>query len=133
MFPPKTRVLVIDDMSTMRAIVSKMCREIGLTDVTTAVDGEDAWITLTEAKVPFDLIISDWNMPKISGLELLKKVKSDPRFAHLPFIMVTAESEKSQILEALKAGVDQYLMKPFNRDMFVNKMGTLVRKIKKVS
>jgi len=113
MFDPKTRILIADDMMTMRKIVGKACKEIGFTDLTEAVDGTDAWQKVTEASPSFGLIISDWNMPNASGLDLLKRVRSDSRFGKTPFILVTAESEQSQIVEAAKAGVSNYLIKPF--------------------
>jgi two-component system, chemotaxis family, chemotaxis protein CheY len=130
MLTAKTRVLVVDDMSTMRAIVTKMCREIGLIDIVTAADGELAWEKLQTAEVPFELIISDWNMPNCSGLDLLKRVRSDERLKKTKFVMVTAETEKSQIVEAIKAGVDQYLMKPFTKEMFVGKLSSIYKKSK---
>jgi len=113
MFDPKTRILIADDMMTMRKIVGKACKEIGFTDLTEAVDGTDAWQKVTEASPSFGLIISDWNMPNASGLDLLKRVRSDSRFGKTPFVLVTAESEQSQIVEAAKAGVSNYLIKPF--------------------
>ena len=113
MFDVKTRVLVVDDMLTMRKIVSKACREIGFTDITEAADGAFGWQAITDAKAPIGLIISDWNMPNCTGLELLKRIRGDKRFVHLPFVLVTAEAEQQQVVEALKAGVDGYVVKPF--------------------
>lgn len=114
MFDLNTRLLVIDDMGTMRKIVSKACKDIGFTDITEAADGALGWQAITTATSPIGLIISDWNMPNCSGLELLKRVRGDKRYAHLPFLLVTAEAEQNQIVEAIKAGVSSYIVKPFN-------------------
>ncbi len=129
MFDPATRVLVVDDMGTMRKIVSKICKELGFTDITEAVNGADAWQKISEAKVPFNLVISDWNMPQSSGLDLLKRVRSDSRFAGTPFVMVTAEAEQSQIVEALQAKVNGYIIKPFTTDMLREKLASIYSKL----
>ena len=122
MFDSTTRVLVVDDMMTMRKIVMKICRELGLTDLTEAVNGAEAWQKITEASPPFNLIISDWNMPQCTGLDLLKRVRGDKRYAHLPFVMVTAEAEQKQIVEALTARVSSYIVKPFTTEMLKEKL-----------
>lgn len=116
MFDLKTRVLIVDDMSTMRKIVMKVCKELGFTDLQEAADGAQAFEVITNSNPPIGLIISDWNMPNCTGLDLLKRVRGDSRFKKLPFILVTAEAEQHQILEAVKAGVDQYVVKPFNQE-----------------
>ncbi len=122
MFAPTTKVLVVDDMSTMRKIVSKSVQGLGMTDIADAVDGVDAWAKIEAANPPFQLIISDWNMPNMTGIDLLKKVRGDARFAKTPFILVTAESEASQVKEAVVAGVTNYLVKPFTPEMFQQKL-----------
>ena len=129
MFDPATRVLVVDDMMTMRKIVSKICRELGFTDITEAVNGSDAWQKISEAKTPFNLVISDWNMPQSTGLDLLKRVRSDSRFTATPFVMVTAEAEQSQIVEALQAKVNGYIIKPFTADMLRDKLAGIYTKL----
>ncbi|MES2855951.1 MAG: response regulator [Bdellovibrionota bacterium] len=116
MFDLSTRILVVDDMMTMRKIVAKVCKEIGFTDITEAQDGALGWQSITDAKPGYGIIISDWNMPNCTGLDLLKRVRSDSRFSTLPFLLVTAESEQHQIVEAVKAGVCGYVIKPFNTD-----------------
>lgn len=113
MFDIKTRVLIVDDMLTMRKLVGKVCKEIGFTDLTEATDGALAWKAINETQPPFGLVISDWNMPNTTGLDLLKRVRADTRFTKLPFIMVTAEAEQHQIVEAVKSGVSNYVIKPF--------------------
>lgn len=113
MFDLKMRVLVIDDMGTMRKIVSKVFRELGYTDLIEAADGALGWQALTESNPPVGIIVSDWNMPNCTGLELLKRVRGDKRYAHLPFLLVTAEAEQHQIVQAITAGVNGYIVKPF--------------------
>lgn len=122
MFAPTTRVLIVDDMSTMRKIVKKTCTEIGFTDFSEATDGNQAWELIGSANPPIGLIISDWNMPNCTGLELLKRVRADHRYKKTPFLLVTAEAEQAQVLDALKAGVDQYVVKPFTKDDLVKKL-----------
>ncbi len=116
MFDPATRVLIIDDMMTMRKIVAKVCRELGFTDIQEAADGALGWQAISTAQPPIGLVISDWNMPNCTGLELLKRVRGDQRFQKLPFVLVTAETEQAQIVQALAAKVDSYIVKPFNAE-----------------
>ena len=117
MFPPNTKFLVIDDFATMRKIIRKILTELGYSHVEEADDGATAWPLIQQAHEkgePFQFVISDWNMPKMLGIDLLRTCKADPRFVSLPFMLVTAESEQKQILEAAKAGVSDYVVKPFN-------------------
>jgi len=116
MFPPKTKVLVIDDMTSMRKIIISNLKEIGLTNASEAIDGADAWSTLQKAAKegsPFELVLSDWSMPNLTGLELLKKVRTDENYKTVPFIMVTAEAEQKAVIEAVQAKVSNYITKPF--------------------
>ncbi|MBC7690303.1 MAG: response regulator [Methylotenera sp.] len=129
MFAPETRILVVDDMMTMRKLVSKVCREIGFKDITEANDGALAWQAINDAKMPFGLVISDWNMPNTTGLDLLKRVRADSRFGKLPFILVTAEAEQHQIMEAIKAGVSSYVTKPFTSDTLKDKLEAVHKKM----
>lgn len=129
MFDLKTRILVVDDMMTMRKIVDKVCKEIGFTDITEAADGAIAYDLLRKSNPPFGLIISDWNMPNLSGLEFLKKVRADANFSKLPFLLVTAESEQHQIAEAVKAGVSNYVVKPFSGDVLKQRLEAVHKKI----
>ena len=114
MFDPNTKVLVVDDMLTMRKIVTKIMRELGFTDIIEAADGIEAWEKTKDGQV--GLIISDWNMPNCTGLDFLKRVRADQRLSKTPFILVTAEAEGHQVAEAIKSGVDQYVVKPFSKD-----------------
>ncbi|MBN22977.1 MAG: hypothetical protein CL678_16955 [Bdellovibrionaceae bacterium] len=129
MFDPSTRVLVIDDMLTMRKIVGKACKSIGLTDIIEAKDGRDGWEKLTTSDKEVGLIVSDWNMPNCTGIELLKRVRADGKYGALPFILVTAEKEGSQVKEAILAGVSNYIVKPFDVDTFKVKVEEVYKKV----
>ena len=129
MFDLKTRILVVDDMLTMRKLVSKVCKEIGFTDLTEAADGALAWQTMVTANPAFGLVISDWNMPNCSGLDLLKRVRGDTKYGKIPFILVTAEAEQHQIVEAVKAGVSNYVIKPFTSESLKQKLEQVHAKI----
>ena len=122
MFALDSKILVVDDMMTMRKLVIKCCKEIGFQTFVEAADGALGWEQINTANPPFSLIISDWNMPNSSGVDLLRRVRSDSRFKNLPFILVTAESEKSQVLEAVQAGVSNYVVKPFTTDILRQKL-----------
>ncbi len=116
----KMKVLVVDDFSTMRRIVKNILRQLGFENIIEADDGETAIAKLETERV--DFIISDWNMPKMSGLELLKWVRSHDEFKDLPFLMVTAEAQKENILEAVKAQVSNYIVKPFTAEVLSEKI-----------
>jgi two-component system, chemotaxis family, chemotaxis protein CheY len=122
MFDSTTRVLVVDDMMTMRKIVAKACKDIGFTDIVEAADGQKAWEALQASTPQVGLVISDWNMPNCTGLDLLKRVRSDSRFSKVPFVLLTAESEGHQVAEAVKSGVDSYIVKPFTADLLQKKL-----------
>ena len=129
MFDVKTKILIVDDMMTMRKMVAKALKEIGFTDLTEAADGTKAWEAILGASPPFGLIISDWNMPNCTGLELLKRVRGDSRFNRTPFVLVTAEAEQQQIMEAAKAGVSNYVVKPFTSESLREKIEAVHKKI----
>jgi two-component system chemotaxis response regulator CheY len=129
MFDLNTRILVVDDMMTMRKLVSKCLKEIGFTNISEAADGSIAWQDIMTTDNPYGLIVSDWNMPNCSGLDLLKRVRVSEKHKHLPFVLVTAESEQHQILEALKAGVSNYVIKPFTPVGLKEKLEAVHQKI----
>lgn len=104
-------VLIVDDFITMRRIVRKILRDLDFEDIVEAEDGSAAMEVLKRTSV--DLIISDWNMPKMTGLELLKQVRSTENLKDIPFLMLTAEAQKENIVEAIKAKVSNYIVKPF--------------------
>ena len=125
------KVLVIDDMSTMRKIIKNMMRKIGFTDITEADDGSTAWPKIEEAHtngVPFEFIVSDWNMPQMSGLDLIKKMRADERFKQTPFLMITAEAEQGNVVIAVKAGVSNFIVKPFNEAVLKDKIAKIFNK-----
>lgn len=131
MFAPTTRVLVVDDFKTMRKIVTNALGTIGLKDVTEAEDAADALPLVEKAAAegkPFGLIVSDWNMPKMQGIDFLKKVRANPATKGTPFLMVTAEAEQKNIIDALQAGVSNYIVKPFNPATFAEKIAAVYKK-----
>ncbi|MBX6423598.1 chemotaxis response regulator CheY [Thermosulfurimonas sp. F29] len=117
---PNMRILVVDDFATMRKIIKNILSQLGFKNIIEADDGTTAWEILQ--KEPVDLIISDWNMPKMSGLELLKKVRADEKLKDTPFLMVTAEAQKENIIEAAKYKVSQYIVKPFTPETLKEKL-----------
>ena len=131
MFDPSTKVLIVDDMSMMRKTVAKFCKAFGLTDITEATDGAEAWSAIVAASPAFGLIISDWNMPNCTGLDLLKRLRADSRYSKTPLVMLTAEKEKHQILEAINAGVSEYVVKPFTQQVLEQKLNGLHTKLTK--
>jgi two-component system chemotaxis response regulator CheY len=114
------KVLVVDDFATMRRIVKGVLKQLGFSSIVEAEDGSGALETLKKEKV--GLIISDWNMPKMSGLDLLKWVRGHDEFKDMPFLMVTAEAQKENILEAVKAQVSNYIVKPFTAETMNEKI-----------
>jgi len=119
-YNPNMRVLVVDDFSTMRRIVRNILRQLGFQNVVEADDGTTAWEVLNREKV--DFIVSDWNMPQMTGIDLLRKVRGSEQFAHIPFLMVTAEAQQENIIEAVQAKVSNYIVKPFTADTMKQKI-----------
>ena len=105
------KILVVDEFSTMRRIVRNLLNELGFQDITEADDGSTALPLLKAGS--FDFVVTDWNMPGMPGIELLKAIRADDKLRHLPVLMVTAEAQREQIIEAAKAGVSGYIIKPF--------------------
>lgn len=128
MFDPNTHILVVDDMKTMRKLVMKACKDIGFSSFTEAADGAEAWQLLSASDSSIGLVISDWNMPNCTGLDLLKRVRGSSKLKDLPFVLLTAESEASQVHEALRAGVDNYIVKPFTTVSLKEKIGQVYKK-----
>jgi len=119
----KMNVLVVDDFSTMRRIVKNILKQLGYVNITEADDGTTALEVLKKEKINF--IISDWNMPQMSGLKLLKAVRASEEWKDMPFLMVTAEGQKENVIEAVKHRVSNYIVKPFTPE-------TLMEKINKI-
>jgi two-component system chemotaxis response regulator CheY len=108
------RVVIVDDYTTMLRILRNLLRQLEINNVEEANDGDTAYHLMQKA--PPDLVISDWNMAPVTGLDLLKKVRADAKLKHIPFIMVTAESKTENVVAAKQAGVSNYIVKPFNAD-----------------
>ena len=119
-YDPNMRVLVVDDFSTMRRIIKNILRQLGFNNVVEADDGTTAWDVLNKDKIEF--IISDWNMPHMTGIELLRKVRGSEEFGDLPFLMVTAEAQQENIIEAVQAKVSNYIVKPFTAEVMKQKI-----------
>jgi len=114
------KILIVDDFATMRRIVKNILVQLGFKHFIEAEDGSVAWDILQ--KEPVDFVISDWNMPTMTGIELLKKVRADERLKDIPFMMVTAEAQKENIVEAVKERVSNYIVKPFTPDTMSEKI-----------
>lgn len=131
MFDLSTRFLVVDDFSTMRKIIKKVLNELGYTNIMEATDGKMALDILKEqlaAGTPVQVVISDWTMPKMTGIELLRACREASEFKLLPILLVTAENEQQHILEAAKAGVSEYVVKPFSAQIIKEKLGRVFQK-----
>lgn len=123
---PKIKFLVVDDFSTMRRIVKNLLQELGYANIEEADDGATALPMLQAGD--FDFLITDWNMPTMPGLALLKAVRADPKLAKIPVLMVTAEAKREQIVEAAQAGVSGYIIKPFTAATLSEKLGKILNK-----
>ena len=123
------KFLVVDDFSTMRRIVRNLLKELGFTNVQEAEDGVDALNKLRGGE--FDFVVSDWNMPNMTGIELLRNIRGDAALKHLPVLMVTAEAKKENIIEAAQAGASGYVVKPFTAATLDEKLKKVFEKMKK--
>lgn len=123
MADPNIKFLVVDDFSTMRRIVRNLLKELGFTNVDEAEDGVAALSKLRSAH--FDFVVSDWNMPNMTGLDLLKNIRGDANLKHLPVLMVTAEAKKENIIEAAQAGASGYVVKPFTAATLEEKLNKI--------
>lgn len=119
-------ILVVDDFSTMRRIVKNCLGQLGFKNITEAEDGQVALSKLQEGN--FELVISDWNMPNMMGIDLLRAVRANEKLKTLPFVMVTAEAQKENVIEAAKAGVSNYIIKPFTADALQTKLDAVFAK-----
>lgn len=120
MLNPDLNVLIVDDAATMRRIVRSLLRELGIKNVREAEDGEVALEDLKRQRA--DLVVSDWAMPRMTGIELLRAIRQDEALKDTPVLMVTAESKKENIMEAVQAGVNNYIVKPFNSKTLEEKL-----------
>jgi len=114
------KILVVDDFQTMRRIIRNYLRQLGFNNVEEAEDGDVALAKLNEA--PFDFVITDWNMPKMTGIDLLKSIRSQNNFRNIPVLIITAEAEKENVVQAAQAGVNDYIVKPFTPEVLQAKI-----------
>lgn len=121
------KILIVDDFSTMRRIIKNLLRDLGFNNTKEADDGTTALPMLKNGD--FDFLVTDWNMPEMHGLDLLKAVRANPELASLPVMMVTAESKRDQIVEAAQAGVNGYIVKPFTAQILKEKIEKIFERI----
>ncbi len=119
------RILLVDDMATMRRIIRTILAQLGFKNVVEAEDGEVALQKLREGN--FDFVITDWNMPKMTGLELVQAIRSDEKLKSIPVLMVTAEAKKENVIAAIKAGVNNYIVKPFTPETLKKKIDDIFK------
>ena len=121
------KILIVDDFSTMRRIIKNLLRDLGFNNTQEADDGQTAWPMLQTRN--FDFLVTDWNMPIMTGIELLEKVRGDESLASLPVLLVTAEAKKEQIVQAAQAGVNGYVVKPFTAITLKEKIDKIFERI----
>jgi two-component system chemotaxis response regulator CheY len=125
MIPTTAKILIVDDISTVRSMIRTQLKSLGLENVSDAIDGQEGYELLEKSEKSgqkFELIISDWNMPKMNGFELLKKLRGSKSWKNIPFLLLTSESDASRMTEAIVAGVSQFIYKPFSADQFADKV-----------
>ena len=121
------KILIVDDFSTMRRIIKNLLRDLGFTNTQEADDGATALPMLKAGD--FDFLVTDWNMPGMTGIELLKQVRADEKLVSLPVLMVTAEAKRDQIIEAAQAGVNGYVVKPFTAQVLKEKIDKIFERV----
>jgi two-component system chemotaxis response regulator CheY len=121
------RILIVDDFSTMRRIVRNLLTDLGYTNMTEADDGNTAWPMLQSGN--FDFVVTDWNMPGMTGIDLLRNIRGDARIAKTPVLMVTAEAQRDQIIQAAQAGVNGYIIKPFTAQTLKEKIDKIFQRV----
>ncbi len=122
---PNMKILVVDDMSTMRRIVKNIMKQLGFANVDEAENGQDALDKLRADS--FGFVISDWNMPVMTGIDLLRAIRADDKLKGIPVLMVTAEAQKENLIEAIQAGVSNYIVKPFSAETIQEKMNKIFK------
>ena len=125
----KLKFLVVDDFSTMRRIVRNLLKELGFQHVDEAEDGAEALQKLKRES--FDFVVSDWNMPNMSGIELLKAIRGDQKLKHLPVLLVTAEAKRENIIEAAHEGANGFVVKPFTANTLEEKLNKIFKTMEK--
>ncbi|WP_345418930.1 chemotaxis response regulator CheY [Halioxenophilus aromaticivorans] len=121
------KILIVDDFSTMRRIIKNLLRDLGFTNTQEADDGQTALPMLKNGD--FDFLVTDWNMPGMTGIELLRQVRADERLNALPVLMVTAEAKREQIVEAAQCGVNGYVVKPFTAQALKEKIEKIFERV----
>ena len=121
------KILVVDDFSTMRRIIKNLLRDLGFQNITEADDGKTALPILKQGGIEF--LVTDWNMPEMTGIELIGEVRKDPKLAHIPILMVTAEAKREQIIAAAQAGVNGYVVKPFTATVLKEKIEKIFERL----
>ena len=117
---PNMKILVVDDFSTMRRIIRNILKQLGYTNIEEAEDGDVALEKLKDGS--YEFVITDWNMPNMTGLDLLKNIKTEDKLKDIPVLIVTAEAEKENVVQAAQAGVNDYIVKPFTADVLQKKI-----------
>lgn len=125
------KILIVDDFSTMRRIVKNLLNDLGLTNTQEADDGKTAWPMLESGD--FDFVVTDWNMPGMTGIDLLRQIRGNPKTAKLPVLMVTAEAQRNQIIEAAQAGVNGYIIKPFTAATLKEKLDKIFQRLQEAA
>ncbi len=122
---PNMKIMVVDDMSTMRRIVKNVLKQLGFTNVEEAENGKEALEKLKGE--PYGFVVSDWNMPVMTGIDMLRAIRADEALKQIPVLMVTAEAQKENIIEAVQAGVSNYIVKPFTAEALQDKMAKIFK------
>ena len=124
------KILVVDDMVTVRSLIKISLRKIGINDILEAFDGLEAWEKIEACinnNTPIDLVLCDWNMPNMNGLDLLRKIRTNEKTKHLPMILVTAEASKDHLVAAKLEGANGYVVKPINEEKLIDKIRTVLK------
>ncbi len=121
------KILIVDDFATMRRIIKNLLRDLGFTNTAEADDGQTALPMMQSTH--FDFVVTDWNMPGMTGIDMLKAMRADARLASVPVLMVTAEAKREQIIEAAQAGVNGYVVKPFTAQVLKEKIEKIFERI----
>jgi two-component system chemotaxis response regulator CheY len=122
---PNMKILVVDDMTTMRRIVKNILKQLGFANIEEAENGQEALQKLREGS--FGFVVSDWNMPVMTGIDMLRAIRADEKLKALPVLMVTAEAQQANLVEAIQAGVSNYIVKPFTAETLQEKMGKIFK------
>ncbi len=122
---PKMKILIVDDMVTMRRIVKNVLKQLGFSNIDEAENGQDGLQKLKAGK--YDFVVSDWNMPVMTGIEMLRAIRADQQLKAIPVLMVTAEAQQRNLVEAVQAGVSNYIVKPFTAETMQEKLAKIFK------